>query len=125
MWFKLRYTVRRGRSAEPCTFLRMRRWRRCRPSYRGVALDFIVPSVRLGTPAYADFPPAALPALRRMYSPAYLMPLPLYGSGGLKPRMFAATCPTSPLSNPFTVSFVGVSTAIVMPAGGSNSIGCE
>src|SRR5262245_14032037 len=35
--------------------------------------------------------PPALPALRRMISPAYLMPLPLYGSGGRSPRISAAT----------------------------------
>ena len=35
-----------------------------------------------------------------MYSPSYLTPLPLYGSGGRKPRMSAATWPTSALSAP-------------------------
>ena len=44
-----------------------------------------------------DAAPAALPALRRMYSPSYLTPLPLYGSGGRNARMSAATWPTSAL----------------------------
>src|SRR5215467_4688114 len=34
--------------------------------------------------------PAFLPTLRRIYSSAYLMPLPLYGSGFLSARSFAA-----------------------------------
>src|SRR5262245_33526865 len=72
---------------------------------------------------YAD--PAAFPAFRRMYSPSYLTPLPLYGSGGRKPRMSAATCPTSALSAPLTVRRVGFSTLIVMPSGGRKWMGCE
>ena len=44
--------------------------------------------------------PAALPALRRMYSPLYFTPFPLYGSGFLRPLILAATCPRSCLSEP-------------------------
>ena len=33
-----------------------------------------------------------LPSLRRTFSSAYLMPLPLYGSGGRSARIFAAVC---------------------------------
>src|SRR5258705_460577 len=69
--------------------------------------------------------PAALPAFRRMYSPSYLTPLPLYGSGGRKPRMSAATCPTMYLSGPLMTTRVAVSALTVMPSGGSNRIGCE
>src|SRR5207244_10024876 len=67
----------------------------------------------------------ALPALRRMYSPAYFTPFALYGSGTRSARIFAATSPTTSLSTPETLSFCGVSTVNVMPAGGSISIGCE
>src|SRR5262249_31516972 len=49
----------------------------------------------------AHFLPA-FPALRRMTSPWYRTPLPLYGSGGRILRMFAATSPTSCLSMPAT-----------------------
>src|SRR2546426_1376626 len=60
-----------------------------------------------------------------MYSPAYLTPFALYGSGTRRRRIFAATSPTTSLSTPETLSFCGVSTVNVMPAGGSISIGCE
>ena len=36
-----------------------------------------------------------LVALRRMTSSRYLTPLPLYGSGGLRPRSFAAVSPSN------------------------------
>ena len=39
--------------------------------------------------------PTAFPALRRMTSSRYLTPLPLYGSGGLRPRSFAAVSPSN------------------------------
>src|SRR3954454_14664997 len=42
----------------------------------------------------------AFPTLRRICSPAYRTPLPLYGSGLRSLRMFAATSPTSCLSMP-------------------------
>src|SRR6266850_2725751 len=41
MWFKLRYTARRGRSAVPFTFFRILMCRRGRPFSLGVAADFI------------------------------------------------------------------------------------
>src|SRR3954453_6620860 len=59
----------------------------------------------------------AFPTLRRMCSPAYRTPLPLYGSGLRSLRMFAATSPTSCLSIPWTPSRVGPSTVKVMPSG--------
>src|SRR5262249_17546246 len=83
------------------------------------------PLVLVVMSAAHDAAPAAFPAFRRMYSPSYFTPLPLYGSGGRKPRMSAATWPTSPLSAPLMVRRVGFSTLIVMPAGGMNSTGCE
>src|SRR3546814_7037371 len=64
----------------------------------------------------------AFPTLRRMCSPAYRTPLPLYGSGLRSLRMLAATSPTSCLSIPATPSFVGPSTAKVMPSGASKMI---
>src|SRR5882672_2471392 len=53
------------------------------------------------------------------------MPFPLYGSGGRKSRMIAATWPTCSLLYPLITTFVCVSAAIVIPCGGSYSIGCE
>src|ERR1044072_5851998 len=72
---------------------------------------------------YAD--PAAFPAFRRMYSPSYFTPLPLYGSGGRKPRISAATWPTCALFAPLIVRRVGFSTLIVMPSGDMKTTGCE
>src|SRR5689334_9055868 len=67
----------------------------------------------------------AFPTLRRTCSPAYRTPLPLYGSGLRSLRMLAAVSPTSCLSMPWTPSFVGPSTAKVMPSGASKMIGWE
>src|SRR5205814_1597996 len=58
-----------------------------------------------------------------MYSPAYFTPFALYGSGSRSPRIFAATSPTASLSIPDTLSFCGVSTVNVTPAGGSTPLG--
>src|SRR6185437_5136679 len=54
-----------------------------------------------------------LPSLRKMYSPRYLMPLPLYGSGLRQRRISAATWPTFCLSMPLisTVFWSGVFTS--------------
>src|SRR5439155_19439933 len=58
-----------------------------------------------------------LPSLRKIYSPRYLMPLPLYGSGLRQRRISAATWPTCCLSMPLisTVFWSGVFTS--MPSG--------
>ncbi len=58
-----------------------------------------------------------LPSLRKIYSPRYLMPLPLYGSGLRQRRISAATWPTFWLSMPLisTVFWSGVLTS--MPSG--------
>src|SRR4029453_3444680 len=64
-----------------------------------------------------DAPAAALPALRRMCSPAYRTPLPLYGSVGRSPRMAAATSPSSCRSLPSSVTVTCFSTFAVMPGG--------
>src|SRR5690606_7733123 len=64
-------------------------------------------------------------SLRMMVSSEYFTPLPLYGSGGRKPRIFAATCPTICLSAPCTTTSVWVGVATVMPSGTWNRIGCE
>src|SRR5690606_23799652 len=68
---------------------------------------------------------AFLASLRMMFSPAYLTPLPLYGSGGRKPRILAATSPTCCLSAPLTTISVCDGVAMVMPSGAGNSTGCE
>ena len=52
------------------------------------------------SPILRHYLPPALPAFRRIISPAYLMPLPLYGSGGRRLRISAATWPTISLSAP-------------------------
>ena len=52
-----------------------------------------------------------------MYSPAYVTPLPLYGSGLRKPRISAATWPTCWRSMPEITTSVGFGVAIVMPFG--------
>src|SRR6266849_4658068 len=51
-------------------------------------------------------PLPALPALRRIFSPRYITPLPLYGSGGRRERMSAATWPTASFSMPETENLV-------------------
>src|ERR1700716_4090797 len=66
--------------------------------------------------AFAPLP--ALPALRRTFSPRYITPLPLYGSGGRRPRRLAATWPTSSIEIPETENLVWSWTSIVMPWGG-------
>src|SRR5690606_19527412 len=68
---------------------------------------------------------AFLASLRMMFSPAYLTPLPLYGSGGRKPRILAATSPTCCRSAPLTTISVCDGVAMVMPSGAGNSTGCE
>src|SRR5688500_4437571 len=69
--------------------------------------------------------PPALPAFRRICSPWYLMPFPLYGSGGRRLRSSAATCPTTSLSAPSTTIDVGVGADSLIPFGARYSIGCE
>src|SRR4051812_4478257 len=65
----------------------------------------------------------AFPTLRRITSPAYRTPLPLYGSGLRSLRRFAATSPTCCLSMPATVNRVGPSTVKVTPEGGVTTMG--
>src|SRR5437879_4700750 len=69
--------------------------------------------------------PAFLPTLRRTTSSAYLMPLPLYGSGLRNMRSFAAVCPSSALSAPRSVTSVCLSISAVMPSGRGKITGCE
>src|SRR5690606_841886 len=69
--------------------------------------------------------PPALPALRRICSPAYLIPFPLYGSGGRSLRISAATWPTTSLLAPSTRICVGVVAVSLIPSGAWYSIGCE
>ena len=49
-----------------------------------------------------------LPSLRLITSSAYLIPLPLYTSGGLFVLITAAVWPTSSLSIPFTIIVRGI-----------------
>src|SRR5258705_10813852 len=112
-----RNTRSRGRSGVPLTFLRTRRWRR----YRWCACVLILWIDRMGY--FAAW--AVLPALRRTCSPWYRTPLPLYGSGGRTARSSAATCPTSSLSMPSTLTTVLLSTEILTPLGAWYFTGCE
>ena len=64
-----------------------------------------------------------LPAFLSIRSPSYLMPLPLYGSGGLIARILAASLPTNSLSGPDTVTLVLLATEKVIPDGGTTSTG--
>src|SRR5256885_5138463 len=70
-------------------------------------------------------PLPAFPALRRIFSPRYITPLPLYGSGGRIPRRLAATRPTASMEMPDTENFVGSCTSIAMPWGALYRMGCE
>src|SRR5580692_9022179 len=105
-----RLTTSRGRVELPVIRLRTRRCRRTRsdadfcvrgrtpPARRANDLDF--------APAMTYLP--AFPTLRRICSPWYRTPLPLYGSGLRSLRMLAATSPTCCLSIPSTTNRVGV-----------------
>src|SRR5262249_34402505 len=68
--------------------------------------------------------PAVFPALRRICSLTYLMPLPLYGSGGRKLRIFAAAPPSFSRSMPDRIKRF-LSVFAVTPSGSTYSIGCE
>src|SRR6202022_727645 len=59
----------------------------------------------------------AFPALRRICSPTYLIPLPLYGSGGLMVRSSAATWPTISLFAPSIMIDVGCGALSLIPFG--------
>src|SRR5687767_15930534 len=109
MWVALRYTESRGRSAVPLTFALTRRLRLIRD------MDLFLVLIIVG--GYAAEPVlAALPALRRICSSTYLMPLPLYGSGFLMRRICEAVSPTSCLSMPLTVMMF-FSTVTAVPSG--------
>src|SRR3569623_2236853 len=59
------------------------------------------------------------PSLRKIYSPSYLMPLPLYGSGLRQRRISAASWPTFCLSDPEISTVVLSGVATVRPSGTS------
>src|SRR6185312_5306715 len=65
-----------------------------------------------------------LPTLRLIVSSTYLMPLPLYGSGGRMARIFDAVSPSSSLSMPDRMTTF-LSTLPATPLGRSNTTGCE
>src|SRR5436853_469828 len=69
--------------------------------------------------------PAFLPTLRRTTSSAYLMPLPLYGSGLRSMRSFEAVWPSRALSAPRRVMSVCLSISAVTPSGSGKITGCE
>src|SRR5829696_3694291 len=81
--------------------------------------------VRPGNAHLRHYLPPAFPAFRRTCSPWYLMPFPLYGSGGRRLRSSAATCPTFSLSAPSMMTRVGVWAVSLTPAGARYSTGCE
>src|SRR5437763_899458 len=98
MCFEERNTESRGRPPEAR--------RTCRRTFAVRRL------VRSATVAISRAPYFFLPSLRKMYSPAYLTPLPLYGSGLRNERIWAATCPTFCPSIPLTTISVGRGVAI-------------
>ena len=53
---------------------------------------------------------------KRMVSLVYLIPLPLYGSGGRFSRTSAANWPTASLSQPRMMILLGEGTSMVMPS---------
>ena len=60
-----------------------------------------------------------------MCSSEYLIPLPLYGSGGLTDLISAATCPTFCLSTPDITISVWLGVSIVIPYGITKLTGWE
>src|SRR6185437_703870 len=95
------------------------------PGGRGLRLRAHPPggaSARRRPSASHDYLPA-FPTLRRICSPWYRTPLPLYGSGLRSLRICAATSPTCCLSMPSTTNLVGASTRKVMPSGGLTTTG--
>src|ERR1041384_8386133 len=98
MCFDERNTESRGRPLAPA--LTARRTRAVRRS-----VEFL--NLAIGLLRYFF-----LPSLRKMYSPAYFTPLPLYGSGGRNARISAATWPTFCLSIPVIMISVGFGVAI-------------
>ena len=78
----------------------------------GVGIDFLD---HIGTPPYFFLTPV-LPSLRRMTSSVYLMPLPLYGSGGRFSLTSAANWPTFCLSGPLMTMWLASGTSMVMPS---------
>ena len=103
-----RVTTRRGRGGRAADLL-------ADPEVTAGPGDVLVAAADLDCQRHGYLP--AFPALRRMTSPWYRTPLPLYGSGLRSLRMLAATSPTCCLSMPETENRVGASTAKVMPSG--------
>src|SRR6476661_6462024 len=90
-----------------------------------VPTDALLGSILRNSDTAHDYLPPALPALRRICSPAYLTPFPLYGSGGRRLRISAATWPTTSLFAPSTVICVGTGALRVTPFGALYSMVCE
>src|SRR5579884_666834 len=98
------------------------RWKRA--PLRGDAISFEFSASHC---SYYLPPPTALttlPAFLRTTSSIYLIPLPLYGSGFLSARIFAANSPTICLSMPLIV-MIFFSTVTLNPSGIFTSTGCE
>src|SRR4029079_5664254 len=78
-----------------------------RLAHAQVTANALLGAVLRNSDAAHDYLPPALPALRRICSPTYFTPFPLYGSGGRRLRISAATWPTTSLFAPSTVICVG------------------
>src|SRR3954447_17719962 len=111
MWREVRCTDRRGRPFAACRSLKRVRSRRRRNS-ASCLFDTLFPHSIRHLGAYFF-----LPSLRRIVSSLYLIPLPLYGSGGRNARISLATCSTRWRSAPLTVIAVGRSVVILMSGG--------
>src|ERR1700685_2942419 len=100
---------RRAKYAEPSAAMRRARERATHPP----------PPPFATIPEFGHSPPRYffLPSLRKMRSSEYLMPLPLYASGGRYSRISAATWPTFWRSAPEITISTGRGVAIVMPSG--------
>src|SRR5208283_5523215 len=61
-----------------------------------------------------------LPTLRRTCTPEYRIPLPLYGSTGLRARIRAAVSPRTSISIPSSRTTLDLSTLAVIPSGSGN-----
>src|SRR5665213_609089 len=105
--------TRRAADARRCPVLSFSR----APGAICVFLIVRQPSLLQPLPQLELDPAAALPALRRIVSVAYLIPLPLYGSGGLSPRISAATDPNNCRSALSSVKVTWRSTLAVTSGG--------
>src|SRR3954469_3333517 len=128
MWRALRNTTSRGRFNVAVMRLR-REWGRVFRLSSLVLRAMMLPLDALAHLRYLPPPPAppVAPAFLTFFlmtSSAYLMPLPLYGSGGRSSRIFAAVCPRTSRSDEVRTTLF-FSTLAPTPFGSLNTTGWE